>query len=318
MYCISYNLYKYIQRLSLLIFSTKGSWGWVGVPVTQVQGEERQAGKLRERASEKFLWCLCAGGEKMALCTQMELLVSLGVVEVAARGGRRFFLSQVGGKRELPLEVSAPQRSQVCKAFTAQRYTFLKKDATEDKGAGSLSFCTVGRCVGPRSRFLSFGIQKQVSRGTEGCGGGRGEAEGSWVVQREDGLTHGCDHTGGVVRGEWEARGRVHWCGGGQHVAGVWEGREGRHVAGQGGRTKGAALVHQALGEVIHVVLGLFALLGLAGHLPVPGLDAFLLHGQRSVDLLSKGDRKDGRLVFRHSGSLEFCTHAGWIKKQDN
>ena len=91
---------------------------------------------------------------------------------------------------------------------------------------------------------------------------------------------------------EWEAGGRVHGCGGAQHVAGVREGREGRHVAGQGGRAEGAALVHQALREVVHGVLGLFALLGLAGHLPVPGLDAFLLHGQRSVDLLSKGDRE--------------------------
>lgn len=56
-------------------------------------------------------------------------------------------------------------------------------------------------------------------------------------------------------------------------------------MAGQGGRAEGAALVHQALGEVVHAVLGLFALLGLVGHLPVPGLDAFLFHGQRSVDL---------------------------------
>lgn len=32
--------------------------------------------------------------------------------------------------------------------------------------------------------------------------------------------------------------------------------------------------------------MSLFALLRLAGHLPVPGLDAFLLHGQRSVDIV--------------------------------
>lgn len=31
--------------------------------------------------------------------------------------------------------------------------------------------------------------------------------------------------------------------------------------------------------------MGLFALLGLAGHLPVPGLDALFLHGEWSVDL---------------------------------
>lgn len=63
-------------------------------------------------------------------------------------------------------------------------------------------------------------------------------------------------------------------------------------MAGQGGRAEGAALVHQALGEVVHVVVGLFALLGLAGHLPVPGLDALLLHGQRSVDLFPEGAKK--------------------------
>lgn len=77
----------------------------------------------------------------------------------------------------------------------------------------------------------------------------------------------------------------MHGCGRGEHVAGVREGREGGHVAGQGGRAEGAALVHQALGEVVHAVLGLFALLGLVGHLAVAGLDSFLLHGQRSVDL---------------------------------
>lgn len=48
MYCISYNLYKYIQRLSPPQQKQKekkkekvkkGSWGF---PVTQVQGEERR------------------------------------------------------------------------------------------------------------------------------------------------------------------------------------------------------------------------------------------------------------------------------------
>lgn len=112
------------------------------------------------------------------------------------------------------------------------------------------------------------------------------------MVAAAGGLAHGRDHTGGVVGGEGEAGGGVHGRGGGQHVAGVREGREGGHVAGQGGRAEGAALVHQALGEVVHVVLGLFALLGLAGHLPVPGLDALLLHGQRSVDLLSWGTER--------------------------
>lgn len=53
----------------------------------------------------------------------------------------------------------------------------------------------------------------------------------------------------------------------------------------EGGRAEGTALLHQALGEVVHAVLRLFALLGLAGHLPVAGLDAFLLHCEWSVDL---------------------------------
>lgn len=78
----------------------------------------------------------------------------------------------------------------------------------------------------------------------------------------------------------------MHGGGRGQHVAGVREGREGGHVTRQRRRAEGAALLHQALGEVIHAVLGLFALLGLAGHLPVPGLDALFLHGERSVDIV--------------------------------
>lgn len=69
----------------------------------------------------------------------------------------------------------------------------------------------------------------------------------------------------------------------GQHVARVAEGRnvaEGGHVSGQGGGVEGAAL-----GEVLQRVVDLFALFGLAGHFPVPRLDAFLLHRQGSVNL---------------------------------
>lgn len=57
-------------------------------------------------------------------------------------------------------------------------------------------------------------------------------------------------------------------------------------MAGEGSRAERTALVHQAFGEVVHAVLRLFALLGLTGHLPVAGLDSFLLHGQRSVDIV--------------------------------
>lgn len=77
----------------------------------------------------------------------------------------------------------------------------------------------------------------------------------------------------------------MHGSGCGQHVAGVREGRERGHVTREGGRAEGTVLIHQTFREVIHAIVGLFALLGLAGHLPVPGLDPLFLHGEWSVDL---------------------------------
>lgn len=53
----------------------------------------------------------------------------------------------------------------------------------------------------------------------------------------------------------------------------------------ESGWAERTALLHQTLGEVVHAVLRLFAFLGLAGHLPVAGLDAFLLHSEWSIDL---------------------------------
>ena len=96
-------------------------------------------------------------------------------------------------------------------------------------------------------------------------------------------LAHGGDHTGRVVRSEGEAGRRVHRRGRGQHVAGVAEGRdvtERRHVSGEGGGVERAAL-----GEVLQRVVHLFALFGFARHFSVSGLDPFLLHSQRSVNL---------------------------------
>ncbi len=81
----------------------------------------------------------------------------------------------------------------------------------------------------------------------------------------------------------------MHGSGRGQHVAGVREGRERGHVTRQSGRAERTVLFHQAFGEIIHV-MGLFALLGLAGHLPVSGLDALFLHGEWSVDL--RGEKR--------------------------
>lgn len=88
------------------------------------------------------------------------------------------------------------------------------------------------------------------------------------------------------MRGEGQARGGVHGSGCGQHVAGVREGRKGGHVTRESGRAEGTVLFHQAFGEIVHAIMGLFALLGFAGHLPVPGLDALFLHGERSVDIV--------------------------------
>lgn len=51
-------------------------------------------------------------------------------------------------------------------------------------------------------------------------------------------------------------------------------------MSGEGSWVEGTAL-----GEVLQRVMNLFALFGFARHLPVSGLDAFLLHSQGSVNL---------------------------------
>lgn len=75
-----------------------------------------------------FVMFVCG---KMAFCTQMELLImwiswedSLNVV-AAAWGGNALSLPGWRKKKIFPLEVSAPQSSQVCKAFTSQRYSLI-------------------------------------------------------------------------------------------------------------------------------------------------------------------------------------------------
>ena len=71
-------------------------------------------------------------------------------------------------------------------------------------------------------------------------------------------------------------------------MTGVAEGRQvahRRHVPRQGGGAEWGGLVLHTPGQLLEALGPLLALLGLAGHLPVPGLDAFLLHGQRPVHL---------------------------------
>lgn len=58
------------------------------------------------------------------------------------------------------------------------------------------------------------------------------------------------------------------------------------HVAGEAGRSaKGRGLVLHALGQLVKAVPDPLVPFGLAGHFAVARLDAFLLHGQGSVDL---------------------------------
>lgn len=107
------------------------------------------------------------------------------------------------------------------------------------------------------------------------------------LVHTEQGspsLPHGGDHAGRMVRSKGEAGGRVHGRRCGQHVAGVAERgdvTQRRHVSREGCRVEGAAL-----GEVLQRVVHLFTFFGFARHLPVSGLDAFLLHSQGSVNIV--------------------------------
>lgn len=68
------------------------------------------------------------------------------------------------------------------------------------------------------------------------------------------------------------------------------------HVAGEAGcASEGRDLVLHALGELIEAVPCSFVPLGLAGHLAVACLDAFLLHGQGSVDLWKSSPLAQGK-----------------------
>lgn len=73
----------------------------------------------------------------------------------------------------------------------------------------------------------------------------------------------------------------MHRHGRSQHVPRVREGGQGGEVAGQPHGAEGAAF-----GRMLHAVVGLPAILRLAGHLSVPGLDSLLLHGQGAVNVV--------------------------------
>lgn len=109
----------------------------------------------------------------------------------------------------------------------------------------------------------------------------------------------------GVVR---VTKGRVDGCGSGQHVSRVAEGGQVTHVGHVAGEARcaaeGRSLVLHALGELVEAVTSTLVPLGLAGHLAVACLDAFLLHGQGSVDL-----RKNGTAQSKGNKSLSDSAH---------
>lgn len=139
-----------------------------------------------------------------------------------------------------------------------------------------------------KHRSVAFGLHDTAPAKTqvEGVRGMNSLRTRKLLVHTEQGspsLPHGGDHAGRMVRSEGEAGGRVHGRRCGQHVTGVAERgdvTQRRHMSGEGSRVEGAAL-----GEVLQRLVHLFALFGLARHLPVSGLDAFLLHSQGSVNL---------------------------------
>lgn len=76
----------------------------------------------------------------------------------------------------------------------------------------------------------------------------------------------------------------------GQHVSRVAEGGQVTHVghvAGEAGTgTEGRGFVLHALGQLVEAIPSSFVSFGLARHLSVACLDAFLLHGQGPVDIV--------------------------------
>lgn len=77
-------------------------------------------------------------------------------------------------------------------------------------------------------------------------------------------------------------------CWGGQDVSRVaerWEVAHRCHMSSQGGGAKGGGLLLHTLGQLLEALRPLLVLLGLVGHLPVPSLDPFLLHGQWPIHL---------------------------------
>lgn len=133
------------------------------------------------------------------------------------------------------------------------------------------------------SGFMILLLQKTQVEGIRGMDSLRTRKLLVHTEQGSPSLPHGGDHAGRMVRSKGEAGGRVHGRRCGQHVAGVAERgdvTQRRHVPGEGSRVEGAAL-----GEVLQRVVHLFTFFGFARHLPVSGLDAFLLHRQGSVNL---------------------------------
>lgn len=152
MYCISYNLYKYIQRLSLRVFGRKMEeenrvvvvvgWGRFLLHRCMVKRwtfREKVCvcffffmSVFHERVGRRWgkwlfvhKWSslLCGSAEEDILDVAASAWGGGGenVLPLPARRTRQIFLPSLPPT----VEVSAPQSSQVCKAFMSQRYSLI-------------------------------------------------------------------------------------------------------------------------------------------------------------------------------------------------
>lgn len=88
---------------------------------------------------------------------------------------------------------------------------------------------------------------------------------------------------------------------GGQDVSRVaegWDVAHRCHVSSQGSSAKRGGLLLHTLGQLLKALRPLLILLGFVGHLPVPSLDPFLLHGQWPVYLGAITKTSGGQVPF--------------------
>lgn len=164
--------------------------GGRGVPVTQVQGGEEAGSEISGESEFFFNVCFCDVWKNGFLYTN----------------GAPYHVDRLGGQPQCggggvgwrktksfpPPEVSAPQSCLQSIHIAEVHFDFYKNKIQLRRQrsqkpvlvAPQLGGGTGGLGSGQGAVYLSVRIWKQVSRGTEGCGGG--EAEGSGAVQRRE------------------------------------------------------------------------------------------------------------------------------------